>query len=88
MWAQFEMHLCSPEPVVKEVLANKILSESDTLSLLFQRRNPYSGYFALYYEVVCRVGEHQHQLAHRCPPNIIGIWELGIYGLTGGAFMA
>ena len=38
--------------------------------------------------------EHQHQLAHQCSPNIIGIWEWGICGLmgrafiTGGAFMA
>ena len=38
-------------------------------------------------DVVCRVGEHQHQLAHQCSPNIIRIWEWGIYGLMGGAFI-
>ena len=40
--------------------------------------------------------EHQHQLAHQCSPNIIGIWEWGICRLNGwgiyhlmcGAFMA
>ena len=37
---------------------------------------------------LCRVEEHQHQLAHQCSPNIIGIWEWGIYHLIGGAFMA
>ena len=35
----------------------------------------------------CRV-EHQHQLAHQYSPNIIGIWEWGICGLMGGAFIA
>ena len=30
---------------------------------------------------LCRVEEHQHQLAHQCSPNIIGIWEWGICGL-------
>ena len=30
--------------------------------------------------------ELQHQLAHQCSPNIIGIWEWGICGLMGGAF--
>ena len=30
----------------------------------------------------CRVGEHQHQLAHQCSPNIIGIWERDIYDLN------
>ena len=34
----------------------------------------------------CRV-ELQHQLAHQCSPNIIGIWEWGICGLMGGAFI-
>ena len=37
---------------------------------------------------LCRVEEHQHQLAHQCSPNIIRIWEWGICGLMGGAFMA
>ena len=32
-------------------------------------------------------GEHQHQLAHQCSPNIIGILEWGICGLMGGAFI-
>ena len=36
---------------------------------------------------LCRVEEHQHQLAHQCSPNIIGIWEWGICGLMGGAFI-
>ena len=31
--------------------------------------------------------EHQHQLAHQCSPNIIGIWEWGICRLMGGAFI-
>ena len=31
--------------------------------------------------------ELQHQLAHQCSPNIIGIWEWGICGLMGGAFI-
>ena len=31
-------------------------------------------------EVVCRVGVHQHQLAHQGSPDIIGIWKWGIYG--------
>ena len=35
----------------------------------------------------CRVEELQHQLAHQCSPNIIGIWEWGICGLMGGAFV-
>ena len=35
---------------------------------------------------LCRV-ELQHQLAHQCSPNIIGIWEWGICGLMGGAFI-
>ena len=34
---------------------------------------------------LCRVGEHQHQLAHQCSPNIYGIWEWGICGLMGRA---
>ena len=38
--------------------------------------------------MLCRVEELQHQLAHQCSPNIIGIWEWGICGLMGGAFMA
>ena len=29
---------------------------------------------------LCRLEEHQHQLAHQCSPNIIGIWEWGICG--------
>ena len=33
------------------------------------------------------VEEHQHQLAYQCLPNIIGIWEWGICGLMGGAFI-
>ena len=37
--------------------------------------------------MLCRVEEHQHQLAHQCSPNIIGIWEWGICGLMGGAFI-
>ena len=37
--------------------------------------------------LLCRVEEHQHQLAHQCSPNIIGIWEWGICGLMGGAFI-
>ena len=36
---------------------------------------------------LCRVEELQHQLAHQCSPNIIGIWEWGICGLMGGAFI-
>ena len=36
---------------------------------------------------LCRVEEHQHQLAHQCSPNIIEIWEWGICGLMGGAFI-
>ena len=35
----------------------------------------------------CRVEELQHQLAHQCSPNIIGILEWGICGLMGGAFI-
>ena len=31
--------------------------------------------------------EHQHQLAHQCSPNIIGICEWDICGLMGGAFI-
>ena len=31
--------------------------------------------------------DNQHQLAHQCSPNIIGIWEWGICDLMGGAFM-
>ena len=38
-------------------------------------------------QMLCRVEEHQHQLAHQCSPNIIGIWEWGICGLMGGAFI-
>ena len=46
--------------------------------------------------VVCRVGDHQHQLAHQCSPNIRNwdmgmghLWlnEWGIYDLMGGAFI-
>ena len=37
---------------------------------------------------LCQMEEHQHQLAHQSSPNIIGIWEWGICGLMGGAFMA
>ena len=37
--------------------------------------------------LLCQVEEHQHQLAHQCLPNIIGIWEWGICGLMGGAFI-
>ena len=53
-----------------------------------------------YKDVVCRVGEHQHRLAHQCSPcgnfahtpwcaklKIIWKGEWGIYGLMG-AFMA
>jgi len=36
---------------------------------------------------LCQVEEHQHQLAHQCSPNIIGIWKWGICGLMGGAFI-
>ena len=36
---------------------------------------------------LCRVEELQHQLAHQCSPNIIGILEWGICGLMGGAFI-
>ena len=36
---------------------------------------------------LCRVEELQQQLAHQCSPNIIGIWEWGICGLMGGAFI-
>ena len=36
---------------------------------------------------LCRVEEHQHQLAHQCSLNIIGIWEWGICGLMGGALI-
>ena len=36
---------------------------------------------------LCHVEEYQHQLAHQCSPNIIGIWEWGICGLMGGAFI-
>ena len=36
---------------------------------------------------LCWVEEHQHQLAHQCSPNIIGIWEWGICGLMGWAFI-
>ena len=42
----------------------------------------------LHDQKLCRVEEHQHQLAHQCSPNIIGTWEWGIYHLMGGAFMA
>ena len=38
-------------------------------------------------QLLCRVEELQHQLAHQCSPNIIGIWEWGICGLMGGAFI-
>ena len=50
--------------------------------------------------VVCRVGEHQHRLAHRHSPcenyahtwsvklNIIRIWEWDIYGLMGWVFIS
>ena len=38
-------------------------------------------------EKLCQVEEHRHQLAHQCSPNIIGIWEWGICGLMGGAFI-
>ena len=50
--------------------------------------------------VVCRVGEHQHQLAHWCSPHEVWSWTygngmsvpfmagLGIYDLMGGAFTA
>ena len=34
--------------------------------------------------MLSRVGEHQHQLAHQCSSNRIGIWEWGIYDLMGG----
>ena len=44
-------------------------------------------HFKNYAIKVCRMEEHQHQLAHQCSPNIIGIWEWGICGLMGGAFM-
>ena len=49
---------------------------------------------------LCRMGEHQHLLAHHCSPrekfshtwNVKfkhnGIWEWGISGLLGGAFLA
>ena len=36
---------------------------------------------------LCQVEELQHQLAHQCSPNIIGIWEWGICGLMGEAFI-
>ena len=36
---------------------------------------------------LCRVEEHQHQLAHLCLPNIVGIWKWGICGLMGRAFI-
>ena len=36
---------------------------------------------------LCQVEEHQHQLGHQCSPNIIGIWEWGICGFMGGAFI-
>ena len=42
----------------------------------------------LYDQKLCQVEEHQYQLAHQCSPNIIGIWELGICGLMGGALIA
>ena len=38
-------------------------------------------------EKLCQVEEHQHQLAHQCSSNIIGIWEWSICGLIGGAFI-
>ena len=28
--------------------------------------------------------EHQHQLAHQCSPNIIGMWKWGICSLMVG----
>ena len=45
--------------------------------------------FCLYLhdQKLCRVEELQHQLAHQCSANIIGIWEWGICGLMGGAFI-
>ena len=68
------------------------LSMSDTffcllfLSVNVNRRFRRLGGFTLSLGL-CRVEEHQHQLAHQCSPNIIGIWEWGICGLMGGAFM-
>ena len=41
----------------------------------------------LHDQKLCRVEELQHQLAHQCSPNIIGIWEWDICGLMGGAFI-
>ena len=49
-------------------------SGADKFNVLWQRTS-------------CRVEEHQHQLAHQCSPNIIGVWKWGICGLMGGAFM-
>ena len=94
------MHLYSPEQVVKEVLANKILSESDTL---FQRPNPYSGYFAGMIHCImklCVVWESTNTSWHIGTKhnwdmgmghlwlNGWGIYGQGIYGLMGGAFTA
>ena len=40
----------------------------------------------LHVQKLCWVGEHQHQLAHQCSPNIIGIYGwLGIYDLMDKA---
>ena len=40
-------------------------------------------YITLHHWLLCRVEEHQHQLAHQCSPNIIGIWEWGYLWLNG-----
>jgi len=40
-----------------------------------------------HWEVVCRVGENQHQLAHQYSPNITGILEWSIYGLMRGGHL-
>ena len=59
------------------------LQRSRTYGMTYKIYNVYNCKLKL-----CQVEEHQHQLAHQCSPNIIGIWEWGISGLMGGAFMA
>ena len=70
-------------PTVKKVSSRIVKSEGGSTTYQDIASNP--THIMLW--ALCRVEELQHQLAHQCSPNIIGIWEWGICGLMGGAFI-
>ena len=69
-------------PLLKQNSSDIVLGVSDIENL-----PDYPLYASLRSQMLFRVEELQHQLAHQCSPSIIGIWEWGICGLMGGAFI-